>query len=177
MSSNTHLKPETKSESLADFILVGDVGCGKTALMKALLGDSSEVRKTQAAVFHDNNVIDTPGEFIGRPSYYGALLATIVDVSTIVYLQPANSSAFSMPPGLLQVYPNKRVVGVISKADLPNADPGRARQILKDNAISEPYFATSALTNDGVEQLKRYLISLQAPSMETEPTQHKSCMA
>lgn len=175
MSSDSHLKVLNESEVVADFILVGEVGCGKTALMEALLENGDEIRKTQAAVFHDNNVIDTPGEFIGQPSYYGALLATIVGVSTIVYVQPSDSSFFSMPPGLLLVYPNKRVVGVISKTDLPNADLARARRLLQENAIDEPYFSTSAVTNEGVDQLKRYLISLQTPSKDAEPNHYKSC--
>lgn len=166
MSSNADITPLSESKILpssvlADFVLVGEVGCGKTALMKSLLQSDGEVRKTQAAEYHDHNVIDTPGEFIGRPAYYGALLATIVNVSTIVYLQPANSTAFTMPAGLLQVYPDKRVVGVISKADLPDADSARACRIMQENRIKEPYFITSTVTNEGVEKLRCYLANLQ----------------
>lgn len=164
----------TQSKVPANFILVGEVGCGKTALMKALLDDDGEVRKTQAAVFHARNVIDTPGEFISRPSHYGALLATVIGVDTIVYVQPSDSLDFSMPPGLLQVYPNKRVIGVISKADLSNADTASARQLLQENAISEPYFVTSATTNSGVDQLRRYLVSLQANPRDLGSTQNES---
>lgn len=161
MSSNTDITLSTEAKILNDFALVGEVGCGKTALMKALLQSDGEVRKTQATEYHDHNVIDTPGEFVGRPAYYGALLATVVNVSTIVYLQPANSNAFTMPAGLLQVYPNKRVVGVITKADLPDADPIRACGIMQENRIKEPYFTTSTVTNDGIEKLRDYLANLQ----------------
>ena len=160
MSSNTDIKSPTESKALADFVLVGEVGCGKTALMKALLQSDGEVRKTQAAEYHEHNVIDTPGEFIGRPAYYGALLATIIGVSTIVYLQPANSHAFSMPSGLLLVYPNKRVIGVVSKTDLPDSDSVRACKIMQENGIKEPYFTTSTVTNEGIEQLRSYLMNL-----------------
>lgn len=156
------MKATRDSGLLEDFILVGEVGCGKTALMKALLQHHDEVRKTQAAVYHPNNVIDTPGEFSVRPSYYGALLATVVEVDTIIYLQPANSARFSLPAGLLQVYPDKRVIGVISKADLPDANLERARRILQENAIAEPYFVTSAITKDGVDGLRSYLLGLQS---------------
>lgn len=154
---------------LEDFILVGEVGCGKTALMKALLQHHDEVRKTQAAVYHPHNVIDTPGEFSVRPSYYGALLATVVEVDTVIYLQPANSERFSLPAGLLQVYPDKRVIGVISKADLPDANLDRARRILQENAIAEPYFVTSAMTDDGVDQLRSYLLGLHTDSEDATP--------
>jgi ethanolamine utilization protein EutP len=147
--------------TLADFVLVGAVQCGKTALMQALLGDKGKVLKTQAAIFHDGHVIDTPGEFIDRRSYYGALLSTIVDVSTIVYLQPANSVGFDLPAGLLHVYPNKRVIGVISKIDLPDADVATVSRVLSDNAIPMPHFAISVVTGSGVAELRDYLISLQ----------------
>ncbi len=163
MPGDPHVSSTTR-QALADFVLVGAVRCGKTALMKALLGNAGEVLKTQAAVFHDNHVIDTPGEFIGRRSYYGALLSTIVDVSTIVYLQPANSAIFSLPGGLLHVYPDKRVVGVISKIDLPDADTARASRVMLANAIPEPHFATSAQTGDGVAELRAYLFDLQGGS-------------
>tara|TARA_R110000868_G_scaffold411749_1_gene708666 strand:+ start:17086 stop:17649 length:564 start_codon:yes stop_codon:yes gene_type:complete len=152
--------------ALADFVLVGAVHCGKTALMQALLGDKGEVFKTQAAIFHDGHVIDTPGEFIGRRSYYGALLSTIVDVSTIVYLQPANSVIFALPAGLLHVYPNKRVVGVISKIDLPDADVATVSRLLYDNTIPTPHFATSVVTGSGVAELRDYLISLQGKPID-----------
>ncbi len=159
MFGDTHMSGNL-AKMPTGFVLVGSVSSGKTALMQALLGKRGDVLKTQAAVYHGDNVIDTPGEFIGRRNYYGALLSTIVDVPTIVYLQEANNPVFSMPAGLLQVYPNKNVVGVISKVDLPDADVAAARQILRDNGIAEPYFATSAATGFGVTALRNFLIAL-----------------
>lgn len=152
---------------LADFVLVGDVGSGKTALTMALLESDDQVLKTQAVVFHPSHVVDTPGEFSCRPAYYGALLSTISEISTIVYLQPANSSSFSLPPGLLQVYPGKRVVGVVSKTDLPDANSEAACRIMADHNISPPYFLTSTATGEGVAALRSFLISLQTPDANT----------
>lgn len=156
-----------------DFALIGQVDCGKTALMNALLESHDEVRKTQSAVFHGHNVIDTPGEFTGCHAYYGALLSTVLEVNTIVYLQPANSTIFSMPAGLLQVYPNKRVIGVISKVDLPDADVKRARRILHDNRVPEPYFETSTVTGTGVAELRAYLADLQKGPLGTAPPKYR----
>lgn len=163
MSSNKDVSKKRLHPDLTDFVLVGDVGCGKTALTLALLESDEKVLKTQAVVFHASHVVDTPGEFVNRPAYYGALLSTIVDISTIVYLQPANSKAFSLPPGLLHVYPKKRVVGVVSKTDLPDADPERACRVLTEHNISPPHFLTSTVTGDGVDALRSFLISLQQP--------------
>lgn len=172
MFSDTHIAMAAQRTALADFVLVGDVGCGKTTLMKALLtnfssGKHSEVLKTQAVVFHKHNVIDTPGEFIGRKSYYGALLATIAEVSTLVYLQVANNPVFSMPVGLLQIYPNKRIVGVISKIDLPDADVAATRKLLQENAIAEPYFEISVETGQGINRLRDHLMALQGEPIDS----------
>ena len=163
MSGNPDVNRKALYPDLADFLLVGDVGSGKTALTLALLESSDQVLKTQAVVFHPSHVVDTPGEFTSRPAYYGALLSTIAEISTVVYLQPANSRAFSLPPGLLHVYPDKRVIGVVSKTDLPDADTESACRIMADHNISPPYFLTSTATGEGVAALRSFLISLQTP--------------
>ncbi|WP_417518154.1 EutP/PduV family microcompartment system protein [Marinobacter sp.] len=167
MSGNPDVNRNAPHPDLANFVLVGDVGSGKTALTLALLESSDQVLKTQAVEFHPSHVVDTPGEFISRPAYYGALLSTISDISTIVYLQPANSRSFSLPPGLLHVYPGKRVVGVVSKTDLPDADSEAACRIMADHNISPPYFLTSTATGEGVDALRSFLISLQVPDAST----------
>ncbi|WP_100639713.1 EutP/PduV family microcompartment system protein [Marinobacter salexigens] len=164
MSGNPDVSESRLTPNLADFVVVGDVGSGKTALTLALLESSEPVMKTQAAVFHPSQVVDTPGEFTSRPAYYGALLSTIVDISTVVYLQPADSRAFSLPPGLLHVYPDKRVIGVVSKIDLPDADTEAACRVLADHNISPPYFLTSTATGEGISALRSFLISLQTPN-------------
>lgn len=168
MSADKNIKALAQDKVLADFVVIGEVGCGKTALMNALLDNGIAASKTQSAIFHSHNVIDTPGEFVGRRTYYGALLTTIVEVSTLVYLQAANNAYFSLSAGLLTVYPNKRVVGVISKVDLPDADVTTARRLLQENGIPEPYFETSAVSNKGVASLRSYLLSLQKAPVEQE---------
>ena len=152
-----------------DFVLVGEVGCGKTALVNALLQTGEQAQKTQSVEFHRHNVVDTPGEFGGRRTFYRALLASIVEIPTVVYLQPANSQVFSLPTGLLTVYPNKQVVGVISKVDLPEADVPGAEKLLLANGIAAPHFATSAVTGAGVADLRDYLIGLQEGPPDSGP--------
>ncbi|PID44903.1 MAG: ethanolamine utilization protein [Proteobacteria bacterium] len=147
---------------LSDFVLVGAVDSGKTALMQALLEADGDVIKTQSPVFHGNNVIDTPGEFAAMHHFYGALLCTVSNAATIVYLQPSNCTIFSMPPGLLDVYPDKQVVGVVSQVDLPDADTESACQVLRENHIKEPYFLTSAVSGAGVPELRQHLCMLSA---------------
>lgn len=169
MSGNQNMNALLQQKHLSDFVVIGEVGCGKTALMNALLQNGDALQKTQAAVFHRHNVIDTPGEFVGRRAYYGALLATIADVSTLLYLQAANNPFFSMPAGLLTVYPKKRIVGVITKVDLPDADLSTARRLLHENGIHEPFFTSSTVDNKGIAKLRSYLLAL--PSGSAGPAQ------
>lgn len=177
MSGNQNIKVPSQQNALSDFVVIGEVGCGKTALMNALLQNGSVRRKTQAAEFHQHNVIDTPGEFVGRPAYYGALLSTIVNVNTLVYLQAANQTNFSMPSGLLNVYPNKRVIGVISKADLPEANISAALRLLEENGIPKPYFVTAAVNNKGVANLRSYLLALHNAPMNPNLSQQQTDVA
>ncbi len=137
-----------KSAQLGNFILVGDVGCGKSTLLKALLEHSDEVTKTQALAFHDNNIIDSPGEFISRRVLYGALLNSLIGVDTIVYLQAADNERATAPGDLLRLYPNKQLVGVISKTDIEHADVGRAEELLVEAGIPGPYFRVSIKNPD-----------------------------
>ena len=144
-----------------NFILVGDVGSGKSTLVKALFSHDEEVTKTQALEFHGDNVIDSPGEFISRRYLYGALLDSIVGVDTIVYLLAADQARAVMPADLLGMYGDKRVLGVVSKCDLPGADIERAEQCLLEAGIAPPYYHLSIDDAASVEALARHLCDLQ----------------
>jgi len=159
------------SESrLGSFILVGNVGSGKSTLLKALLNLDEEVTKTQALRFHDNNIIDSPGEFINNRTLYGALLATITQVDTIVYLQAADSGQLHMPADLLRMYTGKQVVGVVSRVDVPNADVDAAEVLLAEEGITGPYIKVSKFDLCSIQRLSDYLQQIKKGSIETGPS-------
>lgn len=150
--------------NLDNVVFVGEVDAGKSALIGKLLSDrETNTGKTQAPIFYSGKVIDTPGEFIENRALNGALLSTICNVKTIVVLLPANAKQHSIPSGLLNVYSNKNIVGVISKVDLADADLNQASKLLRLNRVPEPYFHTSIFEPETVEQLSRHLLSLQQP--------------
>lgn len=138
-------------------MLVGSIGAGKSTLFKALFGLEGEVRKTQGMEFETGG-IDTPGEFFSHPRLYHALINTAGGVETIVYVHPANEAEFRLPPGLLDVYGNKDLVGVITKTDLPDADPDRIEAILRANGFTGPVFRVSSHEPHGVARLQQYLL-------------------
>ncbi|MDS0511740.1 50S ribosome-binding GTPase, partial [Klebsiella pneumoniae] len=83
--------------------IVGAVGAGKTTLFNALQGNYSLARKTQALEFNDRGDIDTPGEYFSHPRWYHALITTLQDVDTLIYVHAANDTESRLPPGLLDI--------------------------------------------------------------------------
>jgi ethanolamine utilization protein EutP len=139
------------------FILIGPIGAGKSTLFKALFGREEAVRKTQVVEYEDGG-IDTPGEYFSHPRLYHALLSTSSTVDTLVYVHPCNELEHRMPPGLLRVYEGKRLVGAITKTDLPDARPDLIEDMLRGNGFNGPIFRTSSRDRQSIERLKAYLL-------------------
>ncbi|STU64042.1 ethanolamine utilization protein EutP [Klebsiella pneumoniae subsp. ozaenae] len=95
--------------------IVGAVGAGKTTLFNALQGNYSLARKTQALEFNDRGDIDTPGEYFSHPRWYHALITTLQDVDTLIYVHAANDTESRLPPGLLDIGSRKHLIVAISK--------------------------------------------------------------
>ena len=91
--------------------IVGAVGAGKTTLFNALQGNYSLARKTQALEFNDRGDIDTPGEYFSHPRWYHALITTLQDVDTLIYVHAANDTESRLPPGLLDIGSRKHLIG------------------------------------------------------------------
>ena len=141
----------------AAFVLIGPIGAGKSTLFKALFGHAEEARKTQSVEFEDGG-IDTPGEYFSHPRLYHALISTASNVTTLVYVHPCNESEHRLPPGLLTVYEGKRLVGAITKTDLPDARPDLIEDMLRGNGFSGPIFRTSSRDPQSIEHLRAYLL-------------------
>ena len=139
------------------FAVIGEVDAGKSALITRLVAPDGNQKKTQTPIFYSGSVIDTPGEYVDNRAWNGPLLSTISSVNTIVYLQPANGKRFSAPPGLLRVYPNKRLIGVISKVDLDDADISNAEKLLVNNGVQPPFFHTSIHDDNSINKLREFL--------------------
>jgi ethanolamine utilization protein EutP len=139
------------------FMLIGPIGAGKSTLFKALFDRDGDVRKTQAVEF-ENGCIDTPGEYFSHPRLYHALISTSNDVDTLVYVHPCDELEHRMPPGLLNVYAGKRLVGAVTKTDLPGARPERIEAMLRDNGFQGPIFRISSRDRHGMERLRNYLL-------------------
>ncbi|MCW8327759.1 50S ribosome-binding GTPase [Photobacterium sp. SDRW27] len=155
-----------KMDQLGNIAFIGEVDAGKSALINKLIVQETNTGKTQSPIFYKGRVVDTPGEFVDNRSWNGALLSTISSVKTIVILQPATAKRVSAPSGLLRVYPNKNIVGVISKVDAEGADCAKAGTLLKQHGVPGPYFHTSIFDQASIDQLYHHLLSFQPVVLE-----------
>ena len=138
-------------------MLIGEIEAGKTTLLNALFGKDEEARKTQAIEFEGNGM-DTPGEYFSHPRLYSALLCSAQDMSTLVYVHPADRDSCRLPPGFLNLYAGQRVIGVITKTDLPDARPDAVEALLRAHGISGPIYRISRDDPAALQALKDVLL-------------------
>ena len=138
-------------------MLIGEIEAGKTTLLNALFGKDEEARKTQAIEFEGNGM-DTPGEYFSHPRLYSALLCSAQDMSTLVYVHPADRFSCRLPPGFLNLYAGQQVIGVITKTDLPDARPDAVEALLRTHGIAGPIYRLSRDDPAALQALKDVLL-------------------
>ena len=141
-------------------MFTGVSGAGKSSLCAALLGHEQPVRKTQAPVYHGPDIVDIPGEYLTHPRQRQAFLACAEEVEGLVVLFPATLHSLPFPADLLGAARGTKLVGVVSKIDLPGANPVAARGELARLGIREPVFETSVAWPETIEALRSRLQEL-----------------
>lgn len=136
-------------------VLIGPIRAGKSTLLRALEGLSGPARKTQA-ISYSKLATDTPGEYLENPLYYRVLLPSAMEAKWVLLVQDATSTRNHYPPNFARAFPGK-TIGVITKIDDPRADLERARRFLEKIALTGPVVAVSALTGQGLDQLRELL--------------------
>lgn len=140
-------------------MVIGRIGAGKSTLLAALAESGDRVRKTQMVEFRDWG-IDTPGEYAEIPSFHSNLISTAMRTAAVMVIQDAVAQRPALPPQFCRVFPVP-VVGVVTKIDRPDALPERAEGHLKSCGVEGPYFRVSALTGEGLDQLRRHIQRLR----------------
>jgi ethanolamine utilization protein EutP len=91
-------------------MLVGKTGSGKTTLAQRINGMDINYKKTQMILFEDN-IIDTPGEYIENKFYYKALTVTASNADIIAFVQSALDEDTLFPPKFSTMFTGKRIIG------------------------------------------------------------------
>ena len=83
-------------------ILIGRSTAGKTTLCQRINHEELQYHKTQTVQIVNQSMIDTPGEYLERRYFRGALMVTAADADTIVLVQDATEKGEHVPARLQQ---------------------------------------------------------------------------
>ena len=132
-------------------MLIGEWKSGKSSLIRALSGADYTPRKVLAVDFF-GRFVNTPSEFLENRRFYPALITAAADCDLLVFVQDAVRRSCQIPPAFASMF-NRRVIGVITKTDLPDADVRRARRFL-ENAGVRDIFCVSVTEESGMDELR-----------------------
>ncbi|ALR77223.1 EutP/PduV family microcompartment system protein [[Enterobacter] lignolyticus] len=146
-------------------MLVGPSRCGKTSLTQCMRGEALHYQKTQAIVW-SSAAIDTPGEYLENRCLYSALLASACEADVIALVLSADAPWSPFSPGFTGPM-NRPVIGLVTKADLANAQRISLVADWLTQAGAEKVFITSALTHAGLDEMFAFL-NAEEPSCLTQ---------
>ncbi len=118
--------------------------------------EALKYHKTQSIQLVNDQMIDTPGEYLERRSFWGALLVTAADADVIMLVQDATEDTSMFPPGYAGQFP-KPVVGVITKRDIATDKQIEDARKYLEIAGTKNIFPVSSMTGEGVADLVGYL--------------------
>ena len=133
-------------------ILIGRSAAGKTTLLQRINNEELKYYKTQTVHVVNDYAIDTPGEYLERRYFRGALMVTSADADIIVFVQDATEGGTMFPPSYGSMFPKPKI-GVITKIDIAEEkDIEDAEKFLR-NAGAEEIFRVSSYTGEGIDSL------------------------
>ena len=136
-------------------ILIGRSMAGKTTLIQYLTNSELKYRKTQTIEIINQNMIDTPGEYLERTAYRGALVVSAADADCIVLVQDAGEYGTMFPPGYASTFA-KPCIGVVTKSDRASEkEIEDAKKYLKAAGAKE-LFVTSSYEGTGFQEFLDY---------------------
>lgn len=136
-------------------MFIGETRVGKSSLIRELLGENFTSHRAMAVEYY-GQFINTPGEFIENRRFYHALITSSADCDILVLVQDATRNSSLFPPFFASMF-NRRVIGVISKIDLPEVNVERARLFLWNAGVRE-ILLTSSNTGEGLNSLRQMLL-------------------
>lgn len=137
-------------------IFIGTIGSGKTTISEAILGKDIEYKKTQSIEVLNNEILDTPGEYLERAQMRGALMITSADAQVIGLIQSAIEERNMFPPGYGGCFA-KDVIGIVTKTDIATEKQIKSAEAKLISVGAGKVFKVSSMTREGLDELIRYL--------------------
>ena len=138
-------------------MLIGPSQCGKTTLTQVLRGETLGYQKTPAIVWPPA-AIDTPGEYLENRCLYSALLTSACEADVIALVLNADAPWSPFSPGFTAPM-NRPTIGLVTKADLADAQRISLIGEWLRQAGAQQIFITSALNNLGLDAVLDFLNS------------------
>lgn len=137
-------------------MLIGNTGAGKTTLTQFLSKQELKYSKTQTVQIVNENIIDTPGEYLAYSYFRGTMMVTACDADIIIFVQDASAATTMFPPAYSSLF-GKPALGVVTKADLATEEQiEKAKKYLLMAGASK-IFVTSSYEGSGFEELSAVL--------------------
>ncbi len=146
----------TMEERKKRIILIGRSAAGKTTLCQRINHEELKYHKTQTVQVVNQSMIDTPGEYLERRYFRGALMVTSADADVIVLVQDATEGGTMFPPAYASMFA-KPAVGVVTKSDLADGHAVEKAKRYLHAAGAGKMFVVSSVSGEGVEELVKYL--------------------
>lgn len=150
------MKTVLKEKEKKRIILIGRSTAGKTTLCQYINHDDLEYHKTQTVQVVNEDLIDTPGEYLESKRFRGALNVLAADADVIVLVQDATEEGTMFWPAYSTMFA-KPCIGVVTKSDLATEKQiDHAKKYLKMAGARET-FVTSSIAGTGFEDFLSYL--------------------
>lgn len=137
-------------------MLIGRSTAGKTTLCQRIFNDDIRYHKTQTVTVEHEVMIDTPGEYLERRGYRGALMVTSADADIILFLQDATENG-TMYPAQFSTMFTKPCLGVVTKIDVADKKQISDAEVYLRAAGAHRIYRISSVTGEGVDELLRTL--------------------
>lgn len=137
-------------------ILIGGSSSGKTTVCQYLVQEDLHYHKTQTVQIVNENLIDTPGEYLESENFRGALTVTAADADVIVLVQDATENGTMFWPAYSTMFA-KPAVGVVTKSDIATEKQIEIAKKYLTMAGARQLFVTSSVAGTGFEDFLEYL--------------------
>jgi ethanolamine utilization protein EutP len=137
-------------------MLIGRSTAGKTTLCQRIFNEDLRYHKTQTVTVEHEVMIDTPGEYLERRGYRGALMVTSTEADIILLLQDATEGG-TMYPAQFSTMFTKPCVGVVTKIDIADEKQISDAETYLKAAGAHRIYRISSVTGEGVDELLRVL--------------------
>ena len=137
-------------------MLVGATRSGRKGLMRRLYsGDIPDGQQILAPRYVGPFVLP-PAEFLENRRFYHMIITLGADCDILLFVQSATDRTSVFPPGFATLF-NRKVLGIITKTDMADADTCRATNFLYHAGVRDIRMTTGSSDCHALAQLRTEL--------------------